>query len=440
MNRARGCLLLLLLSARLPAQEAAVDPWRESLKYGIESEVLAVIQKIKGSQDDSYNPELVGLLQNSSNPAVVAAVLDCFTESKSRDAEETVLASLGALEEGEEPDPRLAVPRIRYLAAVKSTRAEGVLLRLADARDQGTAGAAVQALGAVGGAAAGERLLQKLRDPEYPDALKSTVIVALGELAYKPALEELLAVADNRDTERVRRMYAAAALGRLGDPRAVPVLRSMFGEADSLVKAYAAAALAAFDLNEVESLLQEGLRDQNARVRLASAKALANKGAQKSVDILIYKARNDPERQVRLQAIQSLSVIGGGRVVEFLRNTYRDPRQANPCREAALAALAELDLAEALPAVRAVVEEEWPKKDLGVMELTARIVAGLTGQGLEGVLGRLLEHPQPSIRLYGLRGVRRNRLAGLREKVKRLETEDPHPAVRREAQLTLPAL
>jgi hypothetical protein len=64
----------------------------------------------------------------------------------------------------------------------------------------------------------------------------------------------------------------------------------------------------------------------------------------------------------------------------------------------------------------------------------------LRQSGLGEFLGRFLESPNLTIRLYGLRGIRLNRLGSLREKVRALAEGDPHPAVRREAQAVLDAL
>ncbi len=431
----------LLFTALLPmaAQPAAGPPpeerWREVLRYGIESEVLQVIGRIKSSGEDSLNPELLQTFRGTSNPAVAAAVLDLFAQAEVRDAEAPALERLA----DPDGDPRMLVPCMRYLAAIRSAAAAAPLAGFLDSSDE-LASAAIQALAALGQHSSGEPLLARLRDPEYSPGLKSQLLLALGSLKYEPALEDLIGVVSNPDEERVRRMYAASALGEIGDSRAIPALRELFAAQDSLLRAYAAAALAGFELSEVEAALQDGLRDANARVRQAAAKALARKDAQKSVEILIYKARYDPERQVRLEAIHSLGAIGNTRSIAWLREAYQDRLLANLYREEALAALLERDPDGSLGTVRAVVEEEWSRKDPAVLEFTARRLAALKQAGLGELFERFLAHSNVAIRLYGLRGIRLNRLGSLREKVRALAEGDPHPAVRREAQLVLETL
>jgi len=431
----------LLAGAVLPAggqQAGAAAPeerMRETLLFGIEGEVLQVIARLKASGDDSLNPELLQTLRTTSNPAVAAAVLDLFAQAEVRDAENTALERLA----DPEGDPRLLVPCMRYLAAIRSAAAAQPLAAFLDSGEE-LAAAAIQSLAALGQASSGEALLARLRDPEYPPGLKSQLLLALGTLKYQPAVEDLIQVVANPDEERVRRMYAASALGEIGDARALPALRELFAAQDSLLRAYAAAALAGFQLAEVETALQDALRDGNARVRQAAAKALARKDARKSVDILIYKARYDPERQVRLEAIRSLGAIGESRSLAYLREAYQDRLLGSVYREEALAALLQSDPDGSLETVRAVVEQEWGRKDASVLEFTARRLSVLKQNGLGELIGRFLESPNLVIRLYGLRGARLNRLGSLRGKIRELAENDPHPSVRREAQLVLDAL
>jgi HEAT repeat protein len=379
---------------------------------------------------------LLQILGGTTSPGVAAAILELFAQSEVRDAESLALARLA---DPNNRDPRLLEPCMRYLAAIRSMRAAEPLAGFLDSDEQ-LARAAIQALAALGQPSSGEALLARLRDLEYSPALKTQILLALGTLKYQPAVEDLIAVAANPDEERVRRMYAASALGQIGDARGLPTLRALLGSQDSLLRAYAASALAGFGLAEVEGALQEALRDNNARVRQAAAAALARKDAQKSADILIYKARNDPERAVRQEAMRSLGAIGSSRALSYLKEAYQDRTLAALYREEALASLLQNDLEGSLGTVRAVVEAEWGSKDPAALEFTARRLAALKHAGLGELFRRFLDSPNLSLRLYGLRGIRLNRLGLLREKVRELSETDPHPSVRREAQLVLEAL
>ena len=235
-------------------------------------------------------------------------------------------------------------------------------------------------------------------------------------------------------------MYAAASLGEIGETRAIPHLRALFSESDSLIKAYAASALANFDMGEVEGLLQQGLRDSNVRVRVAAAKGLADEQARNSVDILIYKAKQDPEREVRLQAIAALGVIATPQAFGYLQDLYRDKIALPVYREAAFTALCENALKDNLDVFREVVEQEWGSKDQKVVEFTAKKLSTTEAPGLKWFYERFLDSPNVYVRIYALRGIGRNGLRTLREKVEKVSTEDPYPAARQTALSVLEGL
>ena len=415
--------------------ESIVEQWRAVLRYGIDSEVLKVLKAIQEAEERSLDQELLELFRQSLNTEVRTAVLELLAVQDDRRAED---AAVTLLSQEELEDPALQVALIRYLAAIGSEAAEAQLLRLIDEADRSGADervveSALLALDRVGSQGGGGLLMEKLRDPGYPATLKPEIILALGKLKHAPAVEELIGIVADRGAERVWRMYAAASLGEIGDPRAVGALKELFREQDSLLKVYAASALAHFGMGEVQELLHQGLRDSNERVRATAAKALANPRATGSVEILIYKAKNDPARAVRIEAIRALGGIGTPQAVHYLRQLYAEGLAPLPYREEALLALCESDMAGSVEAIEKVIDTEWASRDQKVVGFTARILSTRESKGLADLFARFLTHPDVGVRIYALRGIGRNRLRALREKVETLSEEDPHPAVRRTA-------
>jgi len=245
---AASLILLLQPAGWCQEDRPILEQWREVLLYGIDSEVLRVIKSIAESEERSLNEELTVLFAESLNFEVRKAVLDYFSEQKIRGAE---AAAAALLAEEDLQDSRVTVACIRYLAAIDSPGLEQKLLGYVDHRDDQIAETAITGLGEVGGEAAGQLLVRRLEDADYPAEQKPEIILALGKIKYTGAVEALIAVVDNRDEERIWRMYAAASLGEIGDARAIPHLRALFSESDSLIKAYAASALASFNMPEV---------------------------------------------------------------------------------------------------------------------------------------------------------------------------------------------
>lgn len=110
----------------------------------------------------------------------------------------------------------------RWLGAQRSPLSLDPLLELLDDPDYDVKVEAVRSLGCSGSLVAGERLLEMLKD-ERNARLADHLAWALGELAYEPAREALVAHLDASHPDRTRAV-AARALGKLGAAEAIPPL------------------------------------------------------------------------------------------------------------------------------------------------------------------------------------------------------------------------
>ena len=406
------------------------EDWKETLLYGIDSEIMQVIEAIKDTGEHSLDKELLSTLKESVNSKVQRSILEYFSQAEYKGAEDTALSLLS---DEDIENTELIISLIHYLSSIDSAKSCRTLINFIENEDQSVVRAAINALGKTGDTGIGALLLDKLEDRDFSERLKADIILALGELNYGKATEALISIANNRDEERIRRMYACTALGKIGDSKAVPILRSLFSEKDSLIKMYAASALSSFDMNEVQDLLIQGLKDSNVKVRIASAKALAHRDAKKAVKILIYKAKNDPEKQLRIQAIKTLGEIGTKEACNFLRDLYQDRKVSLLYREIALTTLAENDLRASIKVINRVMDEEWNNKDQKVLEFTGKKLSQVQDNGLKSIFTTYLESKNISLRIYGIRGIALNGFTDLRGKIKRVSEEDPHPAVRKVA-------
>jgi len=415
-------------------EQSPLESLRETLLYGIESEILKAVKSIRENQEERLNEDLETLLTETVSVPVRSAVLNYFTKAKYRGAEETALS---LLEQTEVENSGLIITLIKYLSEIKSDKAGEYLTEAIDEQNSNISLAAIKALGSSESQENGQLLLDRLQDEDYSDNLKPELILALGELAYKPALEELTKITKNRDAERVWRMYACDSLGKIGDNESIQVFKDIFSEGDALLTIYAASALSNYAMSEVEDLLIEGLKNTNVRVRITAARGLANKEAKKAVKVLIYKARRDPEKKVRLQAIESLGQIGSNEAVDFLLELFSDKKQSPDVLETALCTLVDNHLNSSLKTIKEVIDREWPGKDQKTIELIGKKLSQIEHNGLKDIFTKILESSNFIIRIYAIRGMENNRTAGYKEIIKSISMEDPHPAVRKAALLLL---
>lgn len=106
------------------------------------------------------------------------------------------------------------------------------------------------------------------------------------------------------------RSHAAEALGKLGDPRAIPYLIEMRHDPEDIVRMDVMRALSRLGTKQAEDAVSEGLSDPAALVRMSAASALGRMGTVDAIPLLRSAADSDPDRYVRLSAVESLVILG----------------------------------------------------------------------------------------------------------------------------------
>jgi len=146
------------------------------------------------------------------------------------------------------------------------------------------------------------------------------------------------------------------ALGALGNRDVLPTLQAMIEHDQKLVRVYAAAALWRLGEEATVAELVEALAgDEEARVRENVAVQLAPVDSARALSILLSLA-SDPEEMVRREALRSLSARDAG-VEVFVPHLEDTSYQV---AAVALDALARLGTADALPSLRPLLENSNP--------------------------------------------------------------------------------
>ncbi len=111
------------------------------------------------------------------------------------------------------------------------------------------------------------------------------------------------------DVLSIIRGEAAAALGEIGDPAAVPALVDAYGEASSEQRRTIIQSLGKIGDETGVTTIMTGLRDAEKRVRVAAAESLKSFNSPDVVNAL-ETALSDENPKVRVEAVKSLSALG----------------------------------------------------------------------------------------------------------------------------------
>lgn len=416
---------------------SVTDIWRDALLYGIDSEVLETIKSIRNAEETSLNNELTSVFAQSYNIEVRKEVISYFQFLKDNRIAGSAQVILRNYED-ENSDIISAI--LYYLANIEAETDMDLLKELIEYSETKISIAAVTAISKCPFSDSekleiSEYLIEKLDDNKIKDDVKPGIITAIGELGCLESVDKLMEIVENRYADKILRMYSADALGKIGDPRAVPVLKEVFSEQDALLKAYAASALSNFDAEGVVEILIQGLRDSNWRVRVTSAKGLGEMDAEEAVDILIYKVKNDPENVVRLEAITALGKIGTSAAFNFLREIYLDNGRSLDVRAHCLEMLIQYDLSNSIQTIKTLVQRDLTKtfSEQKMLESTANQIFKIESNELKEIFVLLLESSNTNVRITAVRGIANNRYTDLKDELETIAEEDSSAAIKEAA-------
>lgn len=404
---------------------------RDTIRYGIDSEVMDLVKSLDGEKEGRFNDDLLDLLSKSRSPKLRTTILDFFADLEWKGAEK---AAIDLVEQRDLTDEDLVSHALSYLAAIQSKEALSFVPKLIDENNKKLLLQAVKLAGRAGGTEE-EGLLLKWLDSDAPtDDLREAAIRALGEIGSAAACEKLMKIAESPDRPKMTRVYACEALGKIGRAEAIPSLVKAANGDDPNVRAQAVQSLASFDSPEADGAIIEALRDSVVTVRIGAAKAAAKRKLSGALSPLIYKATNDPEKAVKSESMRSIAELGGGEAFGFLRKYLEEPKNDPSLRTLAFGLLLRKDPAGSLSLLVERLQKEAREKSRDFFTQLAREVANASDAPAAAPLARILiADSDYQIRLGGLEWARRTKSPDIKADLAALAEKDPSETIRKRA-------
>lgn len=234
-----------------------------------------------------------------------------------------------------DPDPAVRRTVAKILGQRGEPRAASALVASLSDPDPSVRASAVRSLGMVHRPEYREAVEAVLDDPD-PRVREHAAwaLWAIGDPRSTPAL-----VARSGDPAPEVRWTVAAALGRSGGPAASAALQLLLSDPNDRVRREVVLALGASDDPSVSALLRPCFHDEARRVRTATAIVMGRRRDAESVTILLDRTQG-PDPWERPAALVALGRIGDARANDVLVRAAGDP--AHHIRVCALHALGEM--------------------------------------------------------------------------------------------------
>jgi HEAT repeat protein len=403
----------------------------ETIRFGIESELLELSKTLATEKESRFNKELLDLFGGSRSPRLRVAILGLFKQLEWADAESAALEIVKG-RDGE--DPTSVAAALEYLGQIRSKQALEYAPAIIEENNKTLLPPLVTLMGRSGGEREEAILLGWLKGDAPSQILREASIRALGDIGSSAAAESLMKILGDDAAQRFERIYAAEALSKIGyGPALASLIKAANGE-DPNIRAAAVEALASFKGGEVDSALVEALRDPFVKSRIAACKALGKRRLESALPILQYKATNDPEKSVKAEALRAIAEIGVSGSFSFLEGLMADKKTDAPTRILIFGVLARKNASASMDRLLVLLSEESRAQDRGFFTGLAREAAGAADAAdIAPLIRVLLVDKDYLIRLGGLEWAKATKSNAIKSDVEGLSTGDPSEFVRKRA-------
>ena len=321
-----------------------IEKARQALQYGLESEILEVVNKVDKKDFETLQGDFNRLFTETKSPAVREGLFGLY--QKYEDAQLTE-AAVAVLEDYEAQQRTLIKAALSYLAAVKPELTPALNEALQNILIQNTAeyGAeTVSVLGEIGSDETASFLAGYFDSLTIDDAkqeliLKQTIMAALEKLHSEDTRDFLLERAQDENENVYVRSSAIAGLAQMGNPDIVPLLAAFFEQPEPQLREAAIRGAASFDTDETRQVILQGFKDSYYKVRLEALKTVQETAMREAAPYVLYRAKYDPTDAVRFVAVETLAVLNTAEGNIWLAETFRDSKKGEKLRVTILSAV-----------------------------------------------------------------------------------------------------
>ena len=240
------CIILAIFNClvMLSAQESDVkkDERIDVLQYGIDSEVISLIDNLKSQGDHTLDKNVLELLETTSNPDLRISALNLLVKSEQIDpvpAARKVLESYPVSE-------RLIVAAINVLTELESSEDAGLISDYLRNENAVVAVKAMEGIGKIGNVEYTSLVKEIYEDEDTPQSVKASALSTLGLLKDYESIDFLVDILEDSTQEKSYRWRACQALGHYADPEVLPHIRKALHDEDTILRTYAIRSLREF--------------------------------------------------------------------------------------------------------------------------------------------------------------------------------------------------
>lgn len=436
-------LMLILVPTLLVGQSqdnrSITEIWRDTLRFGIDSSVTAIIGEMENARNTELIPDLRELFPGARR-AVQTRILEFF---QSMESEELVPEVIEEMLFFQDLHPPLVQLMIRYLQAFppdQEPELDQVMIEIAGGTNPDLSSAAIRFLGLRQEVEGFEFFMDLYEKDGQSIQVRLAALESLGNFPNQEVLDFLEDLAEDSSLDQLLRQSAIRALGVIGNSQSLALFRRLLDSDDPFLRTTVLQSLDAFETREISGLYRSALRDSFWRVRLSVLQALARNPIPELEPIVIFIARNDPEVPVRTQGYRTLRAYDNNQIWQVIEADAFNTRISESYRLLLLEMVVQDRFSDNRDRLVEIIDQEWAKENSRLLDVIGRNMSTLDNSQALPIFERFLSHRELVIRIYGIRGLGNSGGRQYRDQLEALTEDGNPPVIRQNARAALERL
>ena len=307
------------------------ENFKNTIKYGIPSEISELVEKLIKNDDPRFTEELYDVFQEIKNVTIQLQILKYFTKQEDPCLEDFAVELINDPYDAKND---LVKASFEYISAVKTVQAIPAVLTLIEAENEDYFNDAISTIGEIGGPSEAVFLVEFLEREDLSDPQRQTLMRTCGKMHAVETWDKIVNILEDEDENTYVRMYAAEAIGLMQKEESVPVLIETFLATDPNLRQYVIKGLSHFPENDdAKNTIIQGIRDEHWRVRQESIKACQEMKNTKAVPFLIYRIENDSEKVIKEESIKTVAFLNTDEGNDFLISKLQDKKTGDATKK-----------------------------------------------------------------------------------------------------------
>jgi HEAT repeat protein len=302
----------------LKREKKSAEWIEKTLEYGIQKERKEALDRILTIKDKGIRKgletKLIAIIRDEINPEVKTKAITVASQLELKEALPELIVALN------DKSDDVKVASVYAIKKIHDTSATETLIKALKeqdlSKDSRLVEALIDTLGEFKAAQLGNFAIESIKDDKTSKNIRLSLVLFLGKTGFVESKNFLLQLLKDNDEEQQIRAYAASSLAHIGARDAAKEINDIIQQIESYpfkrkqrnytLYIHCIAALAKLGEENVFPHLINSLRSDNATVRLQAIKLIKEIKNKRTIDILKYKMKHDPNPRVQNAAREAL--------------------------------------------------------------------------------------------------------------------------------------